>query len=110
MEIVLQNICFFSLLINTISYWLVIGVSLLKKYTFILPAFNRLCLILLSFLIILRWYFSGHFPLSNLYESLIFLAWTIQFFLIKFENKNNKIFIFYVVFVHREHLNNLETN
>lgn len=27
----------------------------------------------------LRWYDSGHFPLSNLYESLIFLSWTTTF-------------------------------
>ena len=29
----------------------------------------------LAFLLILRWIDSGHFPLSNLYESLIFLSW-----------------------------------
>jgi len=29
------------------------------------------------FLLILRWKESGHFPLSNLYESLMFLSWTL---------------------------------
>jgi cytochrome c-type biogenesis protein CcsB len=29
----------------------------------------------LALLLILRWAHSGHFPLSNLYESLIFLSW-----------------------------------
>lgn len=29
----------------------------------------------LALLLILRWVHSGHFPLSNLYESLIFLSW-----------------------------------
>ena len=33
--------------------------------------------ILLSLILGLRWVNSGHFPLSNLYESLIFLSWTI---------------------------------
>ncbi|MEY4431938.1 MAG: hypothetical protein RLZZ44_68 [Bacteroidota bacterium] len=31
--------------------------------------------IFLALLLILRWIESGHFPLSNLYESLIFLSW-----------------------------------
>lgn len=31
--------------------------------------------ILLGILLVLRWVDAGHFPLSNLYESLIFLAW-----------------------------------
>lgn len=32
--------------------------------------------ILLAALLIIRWIDSGHFPLSNLYESLIFLSWS----------------------------------
>jgi cytochrome c-type biogenesis protein CcsB len=41
-------------------------------------AFFGICVanILLAVLLILRWIDSGHFPLSNLYESLIFLAWS----------------------------------
>lgn len=31
-------------------------------------------------LLILRWIDSGHFPLSNLYESLMFLSWSLTFF------------------------------
>lgn len=30
-------------------------------------------------LLISRWIYSGHFPLSNLYESLIFLSWSFSF-------------------------------
>lgn len=30
-------------------------------------------------LLITRWIYSGHFPLSNLYESLIFLSWSFSF-------------------------------
>nr|QNQ14435.1 cytochrome c heme attachment protein [Stelestylis surinamensis] len=29
-------------------------------------------------LLIIRWIYSGHFPLSNLYESLIFLSWSFS--------------------------------
>jgi cytochrome c-type biogenesis protein CcsB len=33
----------------------------------------------LVFLLITRWENSGHFPLSNLYESLLFLSWSLSF-------------------------------
>jgi len=29
-------------------------------------------------LLVIRWIYSGHFPLSNLYESLIFLSWSFS--------------------------------
>ena len=32
----------------------------------------------LTFLLVNRWLVSGHFPLSNLYESLIFLSWSFS--------------------------------
>ena len=34
----------------------------------------------LFILLALRWFESGHFPLSNLYESLMFLSWALTFF------------------------------
>ena len=40
--------------------------------------------IALASMLLIRWFESGHFPLSNLYESLLFLSWsftTIHFFL-----------------------------
>ena len=33
--------------------------------------------LLISFQLLSRWSISGHFPISNLYESLYFLAWGI---------------------------------
>ena len=35
--------------------------------------------LLLAALLLFRWKVSNHFPLSNLYESLIFLTWGISF-------------------------------
>nr|YP_009258793.1 heme attachment to plastid cytochrome c [Cylindrocystis brebissonii]ANI25826.1 heme attachment to plastid cytochrome c [Cylindrocystis brebissonii] len=46
----------------------------LTKLTSILM-FVSTCL--LTVLLVLRWKISGHFPLSNLYESCLFLAWTL---------------------------------
>lgn len=36
-----------------------------------------------------RWVFHGYFPLSNLYESLLFLSWTLLFIHLSLENKTN---------------------
>jgi cytochrome c-type biogenesis protein CcsB len=49
--------------------------KLTKKPT---STFFGICVanILVAVLLILRWIDSGHFPLSNLYESLIFLSWS----------------------------------
>jgi cytochrome c-type biogenesis protein CcsB len=48
--------------------------NLTKKQT---SSFFGICIanIFLALLLILRWIESGHFPLSNLYESLVFLSW-----------------------------------
>jgi cytochrome c-type biogenesis protein CcsB len=42
--------------------------------------------ILLGLLLLLRWKESGHFPLSNLYESLMFLSWCFTFIHLVIEN------------------------
>nr|WQA10926.1 cytochrome c heme attachment protein [Streptosarcina sp. YL-2023a] len=44
-------------------------------------------------LLVLRWIKFGHFPLSNLYESLLFLSWSLSFFHIILEKwiQNNFI-------------------
>lgn len=46
-------------------------------------------------LLVTRWFFSGHLPLSDLYESLIFLSWSFS--------------IFYMVPCFKKHKNHLST-
>nr|YP_009891134.1 cytochrome c biogenesis protein [Meniocus linifolius]YP_010895565.1 cytochrome c biogenesis protein [Berteroa incana]QKK37507.1 cytochrome c biogenesis protein [Meniocus linifolius]WJZ19388.1 cytochrome c biogenesis protein [Berteroa incana]WJZ22399.1 cytochrome c biogenesis protein [Meniocus linifolius] len=42
-------------------------------------------------LLFTRWIYSGHFPLSNLYESLIFLSWAFSIIhMVSYFNKNKK--------------------
>nr|QKK52347.1 cytochrome c biogenesis protein [Pseudofortuynia leucoclada] len=42
-------------------------------------------------LLFTRWIYSGHFPLSNLYESLIFLSWTFSIIhMVSYFNKKQK--------------------
>ena len=75
----LDNIIFFVLLVVTILYWASIistDFKFLAKISFFGNIFaNALIFSLLS----LRWLNYGYFPLSNLYESLLFLAWGITF-------------------------------
>nr|QJS33462.1 cytochrome c heme attachment protein [Wenchengia alternifolia]URQ22185.1 cytochrome c heme attachment protein [Wenchengia alternifolia]URQ22272.1 cytochrome c heme attachment protein [Wenchengia alternifolia] len=43
-------------------------------------------------LLISRWIYSGHFPLSDLYESLIFLSWSFSFiYIVPYFKKNQNI-------------------
>ena len=79
MDLQLDNLIFLILLLTTIVYWAGIiytDFKLLSKISFYgTVAANSLIFILLS----VRWLNYGYFPLSNLYESLLFLAWGITF-------------------------------
>ena len=65
-------IAFFVLLISLpISFWSVLGSHNSSLTTFLIAIAN----IFLTCQLTLRWWQSGHFPISNLYESLCFLTW-----------------------------------
>jgi len=83
----LDNIIFLVLLIVTIVYWASIiytDFKILAKVSFY---GTTLANILIFFLLGLRWVSYGYFPLSNLYESLMFLAWGITFTTAVLESK-----------------------
>lgn len=69
------NLAFLFLFITTLFYW---G-KLAMGFSFPLSINNGLKLanFCLLFVLILRWVESHHFPLSNLYESLLFLSWSL---------------------------------
>jgi cytochrome c-type biogenesis protein CcsB len=70
-----------------VSYW--ISLSTLKSL-FIVQTSKVLIVIsniLFTFTLLLRWIKEGYFPLSNLYESLIFLSWGISVIHIFIEQK-----------------------
>lgn len=83
----LDNLIFLSLLVLTIVYWaslIYTDFRILSTISFYGTFFaNALIFALLG----LRWLNFGYFPLSNLYESLLFLAWGITFITIVLENK-----------------------
>ena len=74
----LSNFVFAILLIAVISYW--VNLSLFSENS-ILSNIGKLFAIiansLLFFILCSRWIVEGYFPLSNLYESLLFLTWTL---------------------------------
>nr|AVX48141.1 heme attachment to plastid cytochrome c protein [Hariotina reticulata] len=79
------NSSFFFLLVSMICYW--IQVAFERNFNF--GRLNMICANLCIFvLLILRWKESGHFPLSNLYESLMFLSWNLSTFHLFLENVN----------------------
>ena len=86
----LSNIVFGVLLIAMISYW--INLSFFNKKSFLIKfgqANTILANVLLFFILCSRWIVAGYFPLSNLYESLLFLTWILLTVYLYIEIKTN---------------------
>lgn len=83
----------FLIFFATLSYW--------KNLIFpkILPSFNianyliLITNILISIILVSRWITQNYFPLSNLYESLLFLTWSISFIHLIIETKTKSTLI-----------------
>ena len=73
-----SNLVFAILLIAMTIYWT--SLSFFKNNN-LLFQLGKICSfianILLFFTLSSRWIIAGYFPLSNLYESLLFLNWTL---------------------------------
>ena len=83
-ESILGNLSFAFLLLSMLLYWFQAsfesnkGIKKIPYFTMWLANGS------LAIMLLIRWVESGHFPLSNLYESLLFLSWSfisIHFFL-----------------------------
>jgi cytochrome c-type biogenesis protein CcsB len=86
----LSNIVFGVLLIAMISYW--INLSFFNKKSFLIKfgqANTILANVLVFFILCSRWIVAGYFPLSNLYESLLFLTWILLTVYLYIELKTN---------------------
>jgi cytochrome c-type biogenesis protein CcsB len=82
----LGNICFLLSFLTTIYYWLKV-IFFSEKRSIFYGSFGFYIInILLTIQLISRWIESGHFPLSTLYESLLFLCWGITFIYLLLEN------------------------
>ena len=90
----LSNIVFGILLFTTVFYW--IGLLFLKGTNKLselgkISSFCANCL--LFFILCSRWIVAGYFPLSNLYESLLFLTWALLtiYLYVEFKTKSKLI-------------------
>nr|QFR50642.1 cytochrome c biogenesis protein [Auxenochlorella pyrenoidosa] len=87
------NSCFVLLFCTTVYYWskniFTDQVSYSKKG--LIGVGSTLCC--LTAHLIFRWFDSGHFPLSNLYESLLFLAWCLLILHIYIETTTKTLFL-----------------
>jgi cytochrome c-type biogenesis protein CcsB len=73
----LSNIVFGILLVTMILYWVNLIISQNPALAKIARFGSIVTNILLFFILGLRWIVAGYFPLSNLYESLLFLTWML---------------------------------
>lgn len=101
----LINFSFVSILITTLFFWIQFSFGAQKEIQFLhLPLTLRVqgqvpnflvifCSILILLNFINRWISTNHFPLSNLYESLLFLTLALLLFLIYFQFTLKKIFV-----------------
>jgi cytochrome c-type biogenesis protein CcsB len=73
----LESFSFFLLLVTVFVYWFeTVFHSKTERQQFA-SSMVKLSNFSLTFLLGIRWITSHHFPLSNLYESLIFLSWSL---------------------------------
>merc|ERR1711865_789669 len=85
-----SNIVFGILLFSMIIYW--ISLWFFKKtnnLTQIGKIGAVIANVLLFFILCSRWIVAGYFPLSNLYESLLFLTWTLLTVYLYIETKTS---------------------
>jgi len=92
-ESFIENLAFCLLFLTMLFYWIAIGSVQTSKIILVARSSILLSNASLFMFLLLRWKESGHFPLSNLYESLIFLAWSLTVIQIVIENKNTSNFI-----------------
>ncbi len=90
----LSNIVFGILLFTTIFYWVSLLFFKEKNRLSQIGKISSFCAnILLFFILCSRWIVAGYFPLSNLYESLLFLTWSLLtiYLYVEFKTKSKLI-------------------
>nr|YP_010444197.1 cytochrome c biogenesis protein [Fibrocapsa japonica]UTE95084.1 cytochrome c biogenesis protein [Fibrocapsa japonica] len=70
----LSNIIFLTLLITMFFYWLSLFFGKKKSFYIFAKSGSRFSTALIFLILSWRWYYYNYFPLSNLYESLMFLS------------------------------------
>ena len=89
----LESLSFFLLLITVIIYWVETAFYSKAENQKFASSMVKLSNLSLTFLLGTRWVTSHHFPLSNLYESLIFLSWSLTIIHLILEKTSNTLLI-----------------
>jgi len=79
------GIAAFYLLLIVLPLSLISAVN--KKNSLVVKILTIIANLVLAFQLISRWIISGHFPISNLYESLCFLSWALTLGQLLLENE-----------------------
>jgi len=83
-----SNIVFGILLCAMITYWVNLSLFNNSKLLAQIGRFSTIAAnIILFFILCSRWIIAGYFPLSNLYESLLFLTWMLLTIYLYIETK-----------------------
>ena len=93
MESLLESFSFFLLLLTVLIYWFETAFHSKAKKQKFGSLMVKLSNLSLTFLLGTRWITSHHFPLSNLYESLIFLSWSLTIIHFILEKTSNTLLI-----------------
>ena len=81
------NFAFGGLLIAMLVYWFSLAFPGIFGLNKLATSITLLVNIALALTLSSRWFVNGYFPLSNLYESLLFLAWGLTFVNLFIENR-----------------------
>lgn len=91
-KISLDTVVFLTLFLGMICYWLKISFS--KVFGSFNIGYYLVCIanVGITSILAFRWFDNGYFPLSNLYESLLFFTWGVTILTIVLEYKT-KLFL-----------------
>nr|ARW64933.1 cytochrome c biogenesis protein ccs1 [Polysiphonia sertularioides] len=92
-ENTLINVSFGLLIVNLLCYWLKVIINGNESLNSFCNALAGTINLLIASSLAIRWMENKYFPLSNLYESLIFLGWCITLIQIVIEKKTNNRFV-----------------
>nr|YP_009546561.1 cytochrome c biogenesis protein [Gelidium kathyanniae]AYO27909.1 cytochrome c biogenesis protein [Gelidium kathyanniae] len=85
----LVNLSFGLLMIALISYWFNIIFPQSEQIGILARISTTITNIVIGMALLMRWITHGYFPLSNLYESLLFLSWGTTLVHLILEKQNN---------------------
>ena len=83
----LANYTFLNLLVSMFMYWTSIAFPKLRIFQIIGKIGVVIANLAITIILSYRWWDEGYFPLSNLYESLLFLSWGLTIVQLFLENR-----------------------